>query len=83
MSDELTVYSKQGCPWCLALTGYLQNEGFEFTEIDILAKDGALEKMKELSGQSLAPTVQFRDRVLGDCRLDELKRLLQELNIRP
>lgn len=82
-SDELTVYIKPGCPWCLAITGFLRNEGYEFLEIDVLAAGGALEEMKDLSGQSLVPTVRLGNSVVGDCRLGELKRLLQESNLQP
>lgn len=83
MKDELTVYTKPGCPWCMAITGHLLNEGYDFTEIDILANEEAGEEMKELSGQGLVPTVRWRDTVLGDCRVQDLQRLLQESGIRP
>lgn len=77
------MYTKPGCPWCLAITGHLRNEGYEFTEIDVLATGGALEDVKALSGQSLVPTVRLGNTVIGDCRVVELKRLLQESNLQP
>jgi len=83
MNDDLTIYTKPGCPWCLAVTGHLRNEGYDFDEVDVLSSDAALEEMKDLSGQTLAPTVRWRDTVMGDCSLRDLKRLLRDRDIRP
>ncbi|MEM0969666.1 MAG: glutaredoxin family protein [Verrucomicrobiota bacterium] len=77
MIDELKVYTKPDCPYCMAVTGHLQNEGVEYEEIDSLMNDDAFQEMKAVSGQGLAPTVRLGDEVLADCRVKDLKRLLQ------
>ncbi len=81
--NELTVYSKPGCPWCIGVTSYLQNLGYEFNEIDVLSSEKQFQTMVELSGQTLAPTVVYGDHVLADCGVPELKKFLKHHDIQP
>lgn len=81
--DDLTVYTKPGCPWCIAVTSYLQNGGYEFTEVDVVSSEKQFRKMEEISGQTLAPTLAYGDHVLPDCGVPELKKFLSNHNILP
>ena len=81
--QELTVYIKPGCPWCIGVTAHLRNEGYEFSEIDVLASDKAMTEMKELSGQSLTPTLTFGEHLLADAGVPELKKWLKKNEITP
>ena len=83
LANELKVYIKPGCPWCVGVTSYLQNENYEFLEIDVLASDKAMEEMEEVSGQTLAPTVTYGDLVVADCGVPELKKFLRTNEITP
>lgn len=83
MSDpnELRVFIKPGCPWCIGVTSHLKNEGFEFSEIDVLASEKAMEEMKSLSGQTMTPTLTFGEHLLADAGVPELKKWLKQTGI--
>ncbi|MEM7013407.1 MAG: glutaredoxin family protein [Verrucomicrobiota bacterium] len=76
-STELKVYVKPGCPWCIGVTAYLRNEGYEFSEIDVLASEKAYEEMQKLSGQTMTPTLTFGELLLADAGVPELKKWLK------
>ncbi len=82
-SNELTVYVKPGCPWCIGVTSHLQNLGYEFSEIDVLGNEKHFKEMEDISGQTLAPTVVYGDHVLADCGVPELKKFLKHHDIQP
>ena len=56
--SEVTIYTKDGCPYCAAAKKYYSDKNIEFTEINIHQTDGAKEKVLELSGgQSSVPLI--------------------------
>ena len=56
--SEVTIYTKEGCPYCAAAKKHYTDKGIEFTEIDVNATAGAKEKVLELSdGQSIVPVI--------------------------
>ncbi len=85
-SDEnlqLKVYIKPGCPWCISAIAYLENEGYDFTKIDVINSDAAFEEMRELSGQTLAPTMTYGSLLLADFGVPELEKFLDQHGICP
>ena len=68
MSEEpiLKVYIKPGCPWCVDAIAYLKKDGFQFEEIDVYADPAMYQEMKDLSGQSSAPTLTYGELLLAD-----------------
>jgi len=78
----MKVFVKPGCPWCIEATRWLENNNFEFDEINVLADSDAFEEMQRLSGQTKVPTLVTGDGlVLADFGLDELVPFLGENNI--
>ncbi len=56
--SEVTIYTKDGCPYCAAAKKHYTDNGVAFREIDIFKTDGAKEKVLELSdGQSIVPLI--------------------------
>ena len=56
--SEVTIYTKEGCPYCAAAKKYYNDNGIAFTEIDVFKTEGAKEKVLELSdGQSIVPVI--------------------------
>ncbi len=56
--SEVTIYTKEGCPYCAAAKKFYTDNGTEYTEIDVHKTDGAKEKVLELSGgQSIVPVI--------------------------
>ena len=46
----LIVYTKPGCPYCVAAKEDLQSRGVDYEEIDVYATPGARERVSELTG---------------------------------
>ena len=80
---QLKIYIKPGCPWCISAIAYLENEGYDFTKIDVINSDAAFEEMRELSGQTLAPTMTYGSLLLADFGVPELEKFLDEHGICP
>ncbi|MDF1814187.1 MAG: glutaredoxin family protein [Verrucomicrobiales bacterium] len=77
--DEIfTVYIKPGCPWCVEVINYLKQGGYDFEEVNVRADPAAYAKMKEISGQSSAPTMTVGDLLLADFGVEELVPFLEE-----
>ena len=79
----MRVFVKPGCPWCVDAVKYLRQNGFRFEEIDVLGDPEAFQEMISLSGQSLAPTMEFQGKILPDFGIPELEAFLQEHGITP
>jgi len=82
-NPQLKVYIKPGCPWCISAIAYLENEGYDFTKIDVINNDAAFEEMRELSGQTLAPTMTYGSLILADFGVPELEKFLDQHGICP
>jgi glutaredoxin 3 len=63
MSD-VTIYTKEGCPYCAAAKQHYSDEGIAFEEIDVRQAPGAKEKVLELTGgQRIVPVIVERGEV--------------------
>ena len=62
--SEVTIYTKQGCPYCAAAKKHFSEKGTGFTEIDVHNTPGAINKVKELSkGKNIVPIIVEDGRV--------------------
>lgn len=56
--SEITIYTKQGCPYCAAAKKHYNDNGIEFTEIDVFVTEGAKEKVLEITnGEAIVPVI--------------------------
>lgn len=80
----MILYVKHGCPWCIDASNWLRQRGYSFKEIDVLSDREAYARMRAISGQSLAPTLETDDgEVLPDFDTKQLERFLTERHILP
>ena len=79
----IDLYIKPGCPWCVQVEAYLTEKGFSYNAIDVIADGAAFDKMRELSGQSSAPTMTVGDLMLADFGVEELVPFLDEHGLEP
>jgi glutaredoxin len=64
MPDEITIFTKPGCPFCAAAKEDYRRRGVSFTEYDVLADKEARERMLALNGGKRAvPTILEGGRV--------------------
>jgi len=80
---EMEVYIKPGCPWCVEAVSWLREQGYRFRTIDVIAEPDRYREMREISGQSKAPTLTYGDLLLADFGVDELIPFLREYGIEP
>jgi glutaredoxin 3 len=79
----MVVYVKPGCFWCFDALAWLQARGIEHTSVDVFADHAAFDRMKEISGQTKAPTLEMPDgEVLADFDVAELERFLARRDAR-
>ena len=80
---QMKVYIKPDCPWCISAIAWLEDEGYDFTKIDVINNGEAFDEMIELSGQSLAPTMTYGNLLLADFGVPELEKFIEENGIEP
>lgn len=75
----MIVYVKPGCFWCTDALQWLRGRGIEHRAVDVFADRAAFERMREISGQTKAPTLEMPDgAVLADFDVGQLERFLEE-----
>lgn len=73
----MTLYVKNGCPWCDMAEEWLGANGKQYQRIDVISSRDAYAEMRRISGQSLAPVlVTAEGRVLADFGPEELPDFL-------
>lgn len=74
----MKIYIKPRCPWCVDALAWLQKRGIEFEVVDVLADPSGYAKMRQISGQGLAPTLELPDgSVLPDFDTVQLEKFLR------
>jgi glutaredoxin 3 len=77
MTDLPTLYIKLGCPWCEEVTDYLERQAIAVRTLVVSGNPELMQEMRDLSGQSKAPTLNWHDEVLADFGVDELVPFLK------
>lgn len=80
MSKRPILYIKRGCPWCREARAWFQQHGIEVDLRDVNESQADMQRMLEVSGQTLTPTLEYDDFVVADFSVNEL---LDELAERP
>ena len=63
MSD-VTIYTKDGCPYCAAAKKHYTDVGIAFTEVNISRMPDAKDKILELTkGERIVPVIVDKDEV--------------------
>src|SRR5437773_6107660 len=83
MSNDLTLYSRDMCSWCIDAKDFLQARGYTFTEVDVGRNRAAYEEMKGLSDQSYVPTLVAGEEVLANFDVHQLEKFLDQHQIEP
>ena len=78
-TSDWILYVKAGCPWCHEAVDYLDEHGYKYQPIDVRRDPAAAARMKELSGQTLTPTLVIDDDLLlPDFDTGQLEKFLKE-----
>ena len=77
----MVLYIKPWCPWCIAAVEWMEKRGMAFQKVDVLSDAVAFARMREISGQSLTPTLEMEDGdVLADFDVGQLEGFLRGRN---
>lgn len=80
---SMIVYVKHHCPWCQEALAWLDQRGFIYEVRDVLADPVAMARMRDISGQSLTPTMEVDGKVLADFDTGQLGKFLSVNGIKP
>ncbi len=86
MADsDWILYVKSGCPWCIEAVEYLKEHGYKYQEVNVLRDAAAFQRMKDLSGQRLTPTLSIDDGdlLLADFDTGQLEKFLKKHDLQP
>jgi glutaredoxin-like protein len=61
---DVTVFSREGCPFCVRAKGLLRDAGIEFDEL-VLNRDFAESTIRAVSGRSTVPQVFINGSLIG------------------
>ncbi len=75
------LFVKAGCPWCAEAEAYLKKHQIEYDSVDVLRDPTQMAAMKEVSGQTKAPTMKWGNEILADFGETELDAFLRERGV--
>ena len=61
---DVTVFSREGCPFCVRAKELLRDVGIEFDEL-VLNRDFAESTIRAVSGRSMVPQVFINGNLIG------------------
>jgi glutaredoxin len=73
------LYIKPYCGWCHKAVRWLDEHGYDYETIDVIADETAFDEMIRLSKQELAPVIDVDGAVLADFGPDQLAAFLNKL----
>jgi glutaredoxin 3 len=75
----MILYVKPGCSWCIEALRWMKERRLDFRVLDVFAEPAAFSRMRTVSGQTLAPTLELADgSVLADFDVGQLEVFLKE-----
>jgi monothiol glutaredoxin len=79
----MIIYVKSHCSWCVDALAWLDSHGYRYEVREVLEDPASYARMREISGQSLTPTMEVDGKVLADFDTDQLSRFLEANAIQP
>ena len=73
------MFIKPFCGWCHEAIEWLDERGIKYETLDVISDPVARREMYELSGQTLAPTIDVDGEILADFGVDELEEFWKRL----
>jgi len=80
---NIRLFIKPWCGWCDEAIEWLDSRGIRYEKLDVTADRAAMQEMRTLSGQTLAPTIEVDGEVLADFGADELADWWREQGFEP
>ncbi|PLT27610.1 glutaredoxin family protein [Peribacillus deserti] len=58
MDNEITVYTTNTCPYCIQAKNFLNEQGLDFTEINVQQDKEAAQRLVDETGQMGVPQIK-------------------------
>ena len=78
---KIRLFIKPYCGWCDEAIDWLDERGIKYEVLDVTTDATARKEMFQLSGQTLAPTLDVDGEILADFGTDELEKFWRDLGI--
>ena len=78
---SVRIFIKPFCGWCHEALAWLDSKGWEYTKLNVTLDREAAREMRELTGQTSAPSIDIDGQILADFDTGELERFLDERGI--
>jgi glutaredoxin 3 len=83
MEKELPIlYTKAGCPWCEQAVEFMDEHGVGYRLKEVTSDASAFAEMRQKSGQTKAPTLDWNGSILADFGTDELVPFLRNKGVK-
>ncbi len=82
LNDLPALYIKPGCPWCEEVVSFLDERGVPYRRVDVAADAESMARMRRVSGQDKAPTLDWHGDILADFGVEELVPFLRSRNVK-
>jgi len=79
----MIIYIKSHCPWCKEALAWLDAHSYRYEIREVLEEPEAMARMREISGQSLTPTMEVDGKVFADFDTGQLSEFLEANGIKP
>ena len=73
---NIKIYSTPTCPYCHMLKEYLEEKGFEYTDVNVAEDLKAREEMVEKSGQMGVPVADFDGEIVVGFNRERVDQIL-------
>jgi glutaredoxin 3 len=71
--QSVRLFVKPFCPWCTEAIEWLDARGIAYEKLNVFTNGDARREMRELTGQSKAPSIDVDGHILADFGADELE----------
>ena len=80
---SIRLFIKPGCPWCDEATEWLDAHGITYEVLDVIRSAEARHEMRDLTGQTRAPSIDVDGHLLADFGADELEPWWRQMKFEP
>lgn len=79
----IRLFIKPGCPWCDEAMEWLDERQIQYQVLDVIRNAEARQEMRDLTGQTRAPSIDVDGHVLADFGADELESWWKQMDYEP
>ncbi len=80
---SIRLFVKPGCPWCDEAIEWLDHRRICYELLDVIRNAEARAEMRELTGQTKAPSIDVDAHILADFGADELEAWWRQMDFEP